>query len=342
MAQPLVLSAAVWLPSGRETVQEMVGAGRLAADDAEGLGLTEVPVADRSAPDMAVLAGRRALAASNTDPGRVGLLAHAWTYHQGHDFWSPAHYIAHQLGAHAAFPVGVQQLSNGGAAALGMAVRELVAAPEADAALVTTADRFTLPGFDRWAADYGVVYGDAGTAAVLRRRNGTHPSGALLLKSLAFVTDASFEDMYRGRDDFSPAPLARGGGVDVRRPKKAYLEIHEGIEEFRHAATHCVGEALRRALHDAEVDHTDPRLTHVALPRLSDGTLDLMYRPVVESLVKADVLDLREASGHLGAGDLLANLAHLAAPGVLRPGDLAVVLGGGGGFTWSCAVVEGL
>ncbi|MDI3408225.1 ketoacyl-ACP synthase III family protein [Streptomyces cavernicola] len=340
--RPLVLSAATWVPSGRETVDEMLVAGRLAVDDTQGLALTEVPVADRAAPDMAVLAGRRALEASGVDPGRVGLVAHAWTYHQGHDFWSPAHYVARHVGAHAAFPVGVQQLSNGGAAALGMAVRQLIASPETDAALVTTADRFAWPGFDRWAADYGVVYGDAGTAAVLHRRDDVRPSGALLLKSLAFATDASFEDMYRGRDAFSPAPLARDGGIDVRRPKKAYLEIHGGIERFRKAATGCVDEVLRRALHEADVDPADPRLVHVLLPRLSDSTLDLMYRPVVGSLLKADVLDLREASGHLGAGDLLANLAHLTSPGVLHPGERAVVLGGGGGFTWSCAVVEGL
>lgn len=336
-----VLEAATWLPSSRENAGDMVAAGRLTAAEFGDLALTEVPVSEElSAPEMAVRAARRVLVGAGWDPARIGLVAHGWTYHQGHDFWSPAHYIAHQLGAGAALPLGVQQMSNAGAAALGIAAEKLIADPGVEAALVTTADRFVLPGFDRWSADYGVVYGDAGTAMLLRRQEPDERAGTLLLRSLAFVTDASFEEMYRGRDGFSPAPLSHGGRIDVKRPKKAYLEMRGGIEAFRSAATQCVDRVLRLALADAGVETGDPRITRVALPRLSDSVLDLMYRPVLDGVVKGDVLALRESSGHLGAGDLPANLEHLAAPGSLRSGDLALVIGGGGGFTWSCAVVE--
>ncbi|MEN8656328.1 3-oxoacyl-[acyl-carrier-protein] synthase III C-terminal domain-containing protein [Streptomyces sp. 21So2-11] len=322
----------------------MVAAGRLSAAEAEDLALTMVPVSEElAAPEMAVRAAVRVLTETGWDPARIGLVAHGWTYHQGHDFWSPAHYIAHQLGASEALPLGVQQMSNAGAAALGIAAEKLIADPGIDAALVTTADRFALPGFDRWSADYGVVYGDAGTAALLRRQEPdgrARGAGALLLRSLAFVTDASFEEMYRGRDDFSPAPLSHGGHVDVKRPKKAYLEMRGGTDEFRRAAAQCVDRVLRLALSEAEVEAGDPRIVCVALPRLSDSVLDLMYRPVLDGVVKGEVLALRESSGHLGAGDLLANLEYIAASGSLQSGDLALVIGGGGGFTWSCAVVE--
>ncbi|MCX4546085.1 ketoacyl-ACP synthase III family protein [Streptomyces sp. NBC_01565] len=323
----------------------MIAAGRLAADDAKDLALTEVPVSeDLAAPEMAVRAAGRVLADTGWDPARIALVAHGWTYHQGHDFWSPAHYIADQIDASAALPVGVRQMSNSGAAALGIAVDRLTADPDAEAALVTTADRFSLPGFDRWSADYGVVYGDAGTAGLLRRPQPDGPGpgpGSLLLRSLAFVTDASFEEMYRGRDPFSDAPLAHADGrVDVKRPKKAYLEMRAGIEEFRQAAARCVDRVLRLAVSDAGLDIDDPRIVRVALPRLSDSVLDLMYRPVLDGVVRAEVLTVRESSGHLGAGDLLANVEHLVASGALRSGDIALVLGGGGGFTWSCAVLE--
>ncbi|MFJ4271119.1 3-oxoacyl-[acyl-carrier-protein] synthase III C-terminal domain-containing protein [Streptomyces coelicoflavus] len=322
----------------------MITAGRLAADDAKNLALTEVPVSEgTAAPDMAVRAARRVLDGTGWDPARIALVAHGWTYHQGHDFWSPAHYIAHRTGAGAALPLGVQQMSNSGAAALGIAAEKLVADASAEAALVTTADRFSLPAFDRWSADYGLVYGDAGTAALLRRRGPEERPGTLALRSLSFVTDASFEEMYRGRDGFSDAPLVHGRGrVDVKRPKKAYLETHGGIEGFRDAALRCVDRVLRAALADAEVEMDDPRLVCVALPRLGDSVLDLMYRPVLETAVRAEVIAVRESSGHLGAGDLLANAEHIAASGALKSGDVAVVLGGGGGFTWSCAVLQAL
>ncbi|MEV2262630.1 3-oxoacyl-ACP synthase [Streptomyces anulatus] len=321
----------------------MVSAGRLTAGDAEDLALTEVPVSeDLAAPEMAVRAAGRVFADTGWDPTRIGLVAHGWTYHQGHDFWSPAHYIARRTGASEALPVGVQQMSNSGAAALGMAAAKLIADPGAEAALVTTADRFSLPGFDRWSADYGVAYGDAGTAALLRRREPDEQPGTLLLRSLAFATDASFEEMYRGRDPFSAAPLAHGGRVDVKRPKKAYMEMRGGIEEFRRAAVGCVDRVLRRALSDAGTEPDDPRIVLVALPRLGDSVLDLMYRPVLDGVVRAEILALRESSGHLGAGDLLANAEHIAGSRALKSGDIALVLGGGGGFTWSCAVLEAL
>ncbi|MCL8015538.1 3-oxoacyl-[acyl-carrier-protein] synthase III C-terminal domain-containing protein [Streptomyces sp. AS02] len=338
---PIALeAAAIWTPEGRETVAAMVAAGRITAEEGEGLGLTAVPVADVPAPDMAVRAAERALEAAGRGARDIGLVAHGWLYHQGHDFWSPAHYIADRIGARTAFPVGVQQLSNAGAAAIGIAVDKLAADARLTAALVTTADRFCPPGFDRWAADYGVVYGDAGTAVLLRRYDPARSRAALLLRSLTFVTAAEYESMYRGRDAFSPAPLWHGGRVDVRRPKKAYLEMRGGIAQFSESARECVRSVLLQALAEAGVEPQDPRIRCVALPRLSDGVLEMMYLPVLDGLVSGGVLRERENSGHLGAGDMLANLAHISANSELHPGDFAVVIGGGGGFTWSCAVVE--
>lgn len=343
LSHPLVLAAATWVPDARENAHEMVAAGRLDAADSSSIGVTAVPVStELSAPEMAVRAAEEVLAKAGRSAAGIDMLAHGWTYHQGHDFWSPAHFIARRIGADRALPLGVQQLSNAGAAALGITVDRLVADPTAEAALVTTADRFTLPAFDRWSADYGVVYGDSGTALLLRRQAPDDLPGTIVLRALATVTDASFEGMYRGRDDFSTAPLAHSGRVDVRRTKKAYLEMYGGIDEFRDAAPRSVERVIRQALADAVTDAGDPRLACVALPRLSDSVLDLMYRPVLEGVVQGEVFTLREDSGHLGAGDLAANIEHIATSGRLRSGELALILGGGGGFTWSCAVVEAL
>ncbi|MFF9117524.1 3-oxoacyl-[acyl-carrier-protein] synthase III C-terminal domain-containing protein [Streptomyces massasporeus] len=337
----LVLEAVTtWLPEEREAASAMVAAGRITADESHDLGLTAVPVSEESAPDMAVLAAERALGASTCGPEDIDVLVHGWLYHQGHDFWSPAHYIAARIGAAAALPIGVQQMSNAGAAALGVARDKLTADARAQVALVTTADRFCPPGFDRWASDYGVVYGDAGTAALLRRQDPGRARSGLALKSLAFVTDARYESMYRGRDEFSPIPLWRGGRIDVRRPKKAYLEEHGGIAAFTESARASVRAVLLKALAEADVDPRDARIRYVALPRLSDSVLNMMYLPVLEGLLTGKVLREREDSGHLGAGDMFANMAHISSSPDLESGELAVLLGGGGGFTWSCAVVQ--
>jgi 3-oxoacyl-[acyl-carrier-protein] synthase-3 len=296
-----------------------------------------VPVADEPAPDLAVRAAVDALAGAGRAAGEVGLVVHAWTYHQGHDFWSPAHYVAHRIGAPRALPFGVQQMCNAGAAGLGIAASRLLLEPDLQAAVVTTADSFTGPGFDRWAGDYAVVYGDAGTAAVLGRRR---RPGGLVLRSIAYATAAEFETMYRGDDPFSPAPHWRGERIDVRRTKRAYLAAAGGMESFQAVATGCVLDVVLRALGEAGVAPHDPRIRAIFLPRLSDSVLDLMYVAVLDGHVAGKPHRLGEGSGHLGAGDMMANLTHLDEQDLLDPGEIALFVGGGGGFTWSCAVVE--
>ncbi|MFJ6798005.1 ketoacyl-ACP synthase III family protein [Streptomyces sp. NPDC091268] len=339
ISEPLSLEAATWLPEGRERVSDLLESGGLSEAEAAQLGLTEVPVSDVPGPQLAVRAAERVLAAADFAPQRIGLVAHSWLYHQGHDFWSPPHYVADQVGAHDALPIGVRQMSNGGVAALGVAVDRLLADPSVEAALVTTGDRFVPPGFNRWTADYGAVYGDAGTAALVRRHEPDTTRPVLLLRSLTFSTAAEYEAMYRGRDPFTEAPLEAGAPIDVRRPKKAYLEEHGGMGPFLKSAAEAVRSTLLQSLEESGTRPGDPRIRCVALPRLGEHVLSVTHA-LLDELLGVEVLQLREGSGHLGAGDLLANLAHIGTSHTLESGEFAVVIGGGGGFTWSCAVVQ--
>ncbi|MGR3931777.1 ketoacyl-ACP synthase III family protein [Streptomyces sp. BRA346] len=342
--RPLYVSAATtWLPATAETPDDAVRAGRLAPEDVAATGYRRLPVSRAEAPpEMAVRAARRALELAGHDPRDVGLLVHAWTYHQGHDFWSPAHYIAHGAGALDALPVGVQQMCNGGACALELAAARLQADPATGAALVTTADRFCEPGFDRWRGDYGLWYGDGATAAVLRTAAPDRDRGqALELLSLVTAAAPAMETMHRGRDAFSPAPREHSRVVDIRRTKKAFLEDN-GKEHFAKIVQQRVPSVLRAALYDAGVSPDDPALRGVLLPRLGHAALSAAYTPAVALVTSAPARDVGHDTGHLGAGDILANLALLAGPGRWRlsPGETAVVLSAGAGFTWTCAVVR--
>ncbi|EFL28216.1 putative 3-oxoacyl-(acyl-carrier-protein) synthase III [Streptomyces himastatinicus ATCC 53653] len=95
-------------------------------------------------------------------------------------------------------------------------------------------------------------------------------------------------------------------------------------------------------MYDAGVSPDDPALRDVFLPRLGHAALSAAYTPAVALVTSAPARDTGHDTGHLGAGDILANLALLAGPGRWRlsPGETAVVLSAGGGFTWSCAVVR--
>ncbi|TDV54246.1 3-oxoacyl-ACP synthase [Actinophytocola oryzae] len=332
----VIAAATTWLPPGRETVADAIAEGKVKPERAADLALTAVPAGDVPAPELAARAAEAALTRAGVPRERVGLLVHAWIYHQGHDLWSPAHYVADRAGVGAALPVGLYQLCNGGAGALAVAATHLLADPGLDTALVTTGDRFAPPGFDRWTSDYSVAYGDGGTAVVLRR--GPAHAGDLVLLGLAQASAPEFETMYRGRDEFSPAPRWHSDRVDARRAKKAFL-AEKGIDRFNAVSADRIRRVVTDALSGTGIAPTDPRIRYIALPRLADSSLDASYVPVLDGWVPGKLISPREHSGHLGAGDTAANLAHLHDNRLLDRGEVALVLLSGGGFSWSCAVV---
>ncbi|WP_405981907.1 ketoacyl-ACP synthase III family protein [Streptomyces sp. NBC_00158] len=339
-----IVTAGLWLPEGRSSASDAVAAGRLRRRDAEALGHESVPDAgDVAPPDAAVLAARGVLDGAGVDAGELDVLAHAWMYYQGHDLWSPAHYVARRLDALRALPVGVQQVCNGGAAAIGLVMAWLASPDPSPSArprlgLVTTGDRFAGPGFDRWAGDFGVAYGDAGTAVLLRRP--AADGDVLLLRSVATVADPLLEEMHRGADPFSPVARGHRDRVDMRATKRAYLSAH-GMLPFTTSNRRAVRTVVAQALADGGMDGRDPRLTHVVLPRFGAKTLAESWLPVLGELVGgARLLDPGRETGHLGAGDAVAGIAELTARGLPAPGTAALVFSAGAGFTWSCLLVE--
>ncbi|WP_240529712.1 ketoacyl-ACP synthase III family protein [Streptomyces mangrovisoli] len=326
---------ATWLPPDRQTAEAAVLAGLTTDADAAAAGALEVPVSDGpSGPEMAVRAAHRALAGAGVTPEEIDLVIHAWIHHQGHDFWSPAHYVADQLGASDAVAFGVQQMCHAGAMALHTAAVRLEADPSVRNALVTTGDRFAAPGFDRWRGDYDAVFGDGATAAVVGR------SGpGLRILSYALGSAPELESMYRGRDEFSPAPLTHSVPIDARRTKKAFL-ADGGMARFAEVGPSKVRATLLTALAEAGLAPDDPRIRLATLSRLGPKTLDLLYLPILRDVLKAEVLDLGGRTGHLGGGDAIANLADVRDRRLLAPGEFAIGFSGGGGFTWSCLVVQ--
>lgn len=327
-----------WLPPDHETVEDAVAAGKLPASEVERLGLTQLPVSSRwSGPEMAVEAARAAISRAGWSPSRVGLVLHTWIYHQGHDMWSPPHFVANELGAPDALAYAVQQGCNGGAQALHVAAMHLAADPGLGAALITTGDRFLPPGFERWNCDYGLGFGDAGSAVLLHHGDAEPDDYALV--SLASATAAELELMLRHGDDFSPTPLWHNSYIDLKRPKKSYMAVY-GKDQFSSIASRLIRKVIVDSVHDAGLALDDPRIKYIALPRLGAYLLDGIYLPVLSDVLKAEQLRFGAATGHMGGGDFLANLADLRDHMPLEPGDIALVIGGGAAWTWSCAVVQ--
>lgn len=326
------------LPEAVETTADAVRLGRIAARAADQLGVRAVHVADpESLPaDLAVTAAVRALSAAGQSALDVGLLLHTHVWHQGHDLWSAPHYLAHRIGAHQAFPMTLSQNCNAVMAAIELSVPWLAMAPRDTSVLITAADQFCPPAFDRWRCAYGCVYGDGATAAVLRR--GPVP-GALAVRAISSKAAPELEEVNRAGQRPTPAPRMHDETVDLRGPKKAYFQRH-GISQFQKTTEAAVRDVVLASLADAGVAPDDPRIRAIAVPRLSATIIDDLYKELLATLTPAPVLSLQAQTGHLSCGDVTANVADLHREALLRPGDLGIVLNVGGGYTWSSLVVE--
>ncbi|MFI9245154.1 ketoacyl-ACP synthase III family protein [Streptomyces sp. NPDC053086] len=325
-----IKAAAAWFPPDKE----IPPTGALSPEDAERIGVPELTVAhELAAPEMAVLAARDALEASGVAPGAIGCLLHTHLYHQGFDIWSPAHYIAQESGAVASLPINVQQTCNGAALALHLAAMWMTATPDAGAALVTAADRFCGPGFDRWASNDEAVYGDSGAAVVLGRRG--DGNDLLDLLALEMAADPAFETQMRGDDAFAPAPLWHSTPIDINRPNKVFQATAQAAQLGRSGIEKLYA-ATQRSLARAGVAPKDVRL--VTIPRLTRHTRDKVFKPGVDLLLERRPEYLETSTGCLGPGEYLADLAEMAA--ALEPGEVGMLIQGGGGFTFSCTIVR--
>ena len=327
-------------PETRIPVSEALAQG-LVHDFDETIGDPEVPVFEggRPAADLAVEALRGTLKSAGADASDLGLLLHCGWWHQGFDIWSAAHYVAHRTGALNSLPMTVSQGCNAPMAALELATRAMLADPGIRAAAVTASDAMLLPQVDRWNLNYGCVHGDAGTAMLVSREPA--PGSSFRIVSVASSAAPELEEMNRSGYDPTPGPALREGGtVDLKAAKKAYLTQY-GIEGFtgrsRTALTGCV----REALDDAGLTGAEDRIRAVAVPRLSGKIFETVYRPQLSPFFGDGKLVWQGGrTAHLGVADVGANIADIHQEQDLRPGDLCVIVNAGGGYTWSCLVLE--
>jgi 3-oxoacyl-[acyl-carrier-protein] synthase III len=334
--QPVYLSSpSVELGEQVLETADAVALGLVAADVAERSGYRGLPVSEHAPGDLAERAARRTLFAAGVEPAELDRVLYAWTYHQGHDFWSPAHHLADRLGAGRSIPLGIQQMCNGAAAGIEIAAQTLAVDPAVRHILAGTGDRFAAPGFDRW-GDLGLAYGDGATAVLIARR----PFGpAARLLASADLAMPELEGMHRGSAPFAAAPGATAGST--LRPRTAKREFQERRPDidFPKAAKAMLAAVTSSALEQSGIDPAARRPVAVALPRFGVPALEA-YRADVEEAAGAPLVLLGGTTGHLGAGDVLANLADLLGSGTVRPGDLLVLVGAGAGFTWTALVLE--
>lgn len=318
-----------------EDVQEAVAQGRYRPEESAEDGYLSVSVIDDEAPaDLAVSAARRALERSGTAHRAVDLVVHSSVGFQGIDHWSPAAYIQRRTVGGRAAAVEIKQASNGGLAALDLAAAYLAARPAPAAALLTTADVYQLPVFDRYRSDQGWVRGDGATGLVL----GREPGLARLL-STCLSGDSTHEEAHRGGEPWAKAPAERGWPVDLRSRRRAYFLAGHEPAEIGAVILDGIRHVMQTALNDAGVGVGD--IARFAFPHA--GRHVARWAFAMDEFGIADdrtTLDWGMTVGHIGAGDQIAGLTHLVETGQVAPGDLVMLTGLGAGLTFASAVLE--
>ncbi|BEL09794.1 hypothetical protein Q0Z83_079850 [Actinoplanes sichuanensis] len=330
-------AATLELPATTDTLSTAIAEGRLRGRHPEVDPSTALPATAGSPIDLAAAAARTVLERTGHPAAEVEDLYYAWTYFQGAHFWSPAHALADRTGLTSANPIGLQQMCNGAGAAVHLADRAARAGAPFTA-LICTGDAFRGPGFDRWSGDYGVLYGDAGTAMLAVSADHPAPIDGPSSTLLSLHTGAlpHLESMHRPVDASVDAAPAAAWPIDVQATKRRYLQEHGG-DSLAEAMRGMVGKLLARVFTDlAGQGRTADGVVY--LPRLMNATLDSLYAPAVAALTDLPQRRLGDMTGHLGAGDLIANIADAQTAADKPRTD--IFISAGAGFTISIAALS--
>jgi 3-oxoacyl-[acyl-carrier-protein] synthase III len=331
---------AVAYPRNRMSVSEALSKN-LVQDFDESIGDPQVPVFEGGRPiaGLAVDALRETMQSTRTNADDIGLLLHCGWWHQGFDMWSPAHYVAHEVGALKSLPVNISQGCNAPMAALELVCRAMLSDDTIKAAAVTASDAMQGPQLDRWNLNYGCVHGDAGTAMLVSHE--AAESNSFRILSIASNAAPELEEMNRSGHEPTPGPAMRRGGVlDLKTAKKAYLQKF-GLSHFTKLASESLTGCIRQALEDAKLTGAEDRLRAVAVPRLSRKIFETVYQSRLSPFFGEEKLRwLGGRTAHLGVADVGANIADIYQEEELRAGELCVVVNAGGGYTWTCLVLE--
>lgn len=335
--------AGTWLhlPDSSVTVAEAIRGNRYSPAEAEGTEQIAAAVATNgdAGPDFALHAAREALKQSGHHPDDIAVLLYAYAGDPGIRIANIGCFLQHGLGAQYALPAQLSSGCDAALVALDLACSRLQvpgdngqgATPQ-PAALIAAADYWPDQLWDRWRTVHGLVYGDGGSALVVSRDR-----GFARLVALAHTTAAELEGLHRGAQRFGPdTPSA----PNMKERADHYFDRVMPKKAMRRLFASRLREAVDQALEEAAIS-----LSQVAHVVYAFVGAQLLEHELLEPLGidrSLTTFDLTQGIGDLGAAGPFAGYHLLRTSGRLRPGDHALLVGVGGGFVFSAAVLETL
>ena len=203
---------------------------------------------------------------------------------------------------------------------------------------VATADKFLISGSNKRALVIGaetfsrlmdwsdrttcVLFGDGAGAVVLEARAGDRSNASPGVIASRLRADGR----HRAKLFVDGGPSTTGTVGHLRM---------EGKEVYRHAVG-MVTDVIQGCLADARLtpEAIDWFVPHQANRRIIDATADRLGIPGEKVVVTVD------QHGNTSAASIPLALAAAVEDGRIKPGDLVMIQGMGGGFTWGAALIR--
>jgi 3-oxoacyl-[acyl-carrier-protein] synthase III len=149
---------------------------------------------------------------------------------------------------------------------------------------------------------------------------------------VATIMETRLEPMYRGDDQFSTQP---GRRPDVRARREAFTAHTPGTGDL---ITAGLVDGVERTLADAGAKVSD--VARWVFPNVGLWVLENRYLNQFGLDLSASTWEWGRRTAHISVCDALNGLTHLLETDQVGPGDLVMLVGIGGGYGWSGALVE--
>ena len=320
-----------FFPPGIETAADLaVKTGIPEQVIIEKFGLVQKHVADESlhASDLAIAAGRQAI--EGIDPLTIDAVIYFGSPHKDYYVWSSAPKIQHELGAKNAYAFEIMNVSSCFPIALKVA-KDMIASDQSiqNILLVGGCKESQIVDYENPRSRFMFNFADGGTAALVTRDS----FQSEILES-AILTDGSFHDDVRtpagGSKHFASRETVEKNlhYIDVKDPQS----MKERLDPVSISNFDIV---IRKALHKSGYTPQDIKLL------LPLHTKRSMFKELLQSLeLPEEKAIYLNHHGHMSALDPCIGLHFAQERGLLNPGDIAVAVSAGTGYTWAATVVK--
>jgi 3-oxoacyl-[acyl-carrier-protein] synthase-3 len=323
-----------WLPAAYPA-SEAVASGLYDATVYAESKLRGVLVAgSESPPEMAVRAARTALDRSSGGAAAIGTVLHGSTFYQGPEMWSPSAYIMRELGITGAGSTEIRNGCNSMLSGVELAAGLLSYQPDnRPDILLTTADNFNSPLFNRWdSGSMGVIAADAASSVVI-----SPTAGFARVDAVVSRVYPEFEAMARGDEPLFPPTGSAGRRIDtVERAQQFNERVREiGGMSIADGIAKACSETTLAALAEGGVEAGD--LRWVLVPNGDEATTRNCMMDPLGLDVSRTQWEFGCGIGHASSSDQFIALDHLLSTGQLDAGDHVLLFGGAPG--WSAVAV---